>query len=62
MSQLLGYVPGTKFLMASTDPIFEAPKDRQVLIDGNCSVRLSYISINEEPRISRCVAFLNPSQ
>jgi hypothetical protein len=32
------------------------------LIDGNCSVRLSYISINEDPRTSRCVAFLNPSQ
>jgi hypothetical protein len=40
-------MPGTKFLMASTNRIFEAPKDRQVLIDGN---------------ISRCVAFLNPSQ
>ena len=32
MSQLLGYVPRTTFLMAWTNPIFEAPKDRQVLI------------------------------
>jgi hypothetical protein len=61
MSQLLGYVPRTTFLMAQTNPIFEPPKDPQILIDGNCSVRLSYISISEDRPSQRCVAFLNPS-
>ena len=56
--QLLRYAPGSKLLMTLANPILERPKDLHVLTDGNCSVRLSYISIYDDPRISCCIAFV----